>query len=58
MVTEDRCAGCSVYKDGDGDYCEHTVHNNEAEGICPCSQCIVKPMCQVACKEWQDWMKR
>ena len=52
----DLCVGCSIYKNEDGDYCDYSIHNNKAEGICPCCNCVIKPMCQVTCDEWQAWI--
>jgi len=49
------CFGCLTYKDDDGDYCEYCVHNNVSEGLCPCSICIVKTMCNEGCDDFGKW---
>jgi hypothetical protein len=54
MTIKDPCVGCSVYKNED-DYCNFWVHNTESEGICPCSDCIIKSMCRNECEEWAAW---
>jgi hypothetical protein len=50
------CYGCLVYKNGEGDYCVHSVHNTELEGLCPCTTCLIKGVCQKECDEYANWI--
>ena len=50
----DNCYGCSV-RFGAGSYhnCDYIDCNEDAS--CPCTQCVVKPMCDVACNDFIKW---
>jgi len=48
------CEGCPMYIKNDlllG--CENSERNDQGE--CPCSHCIVKPMCDDSCIDFDDW---
>jgi hypothetical protein len=52
----DYCEGCLTYnyEDGSGSFgCTHDVYN--VRGQCPCTGCIVKVMCTLACVEFDDF---
>ncbi len=48
------CYGCYTYFYG-GTYCEYSIHNNESEGLCPCTTCIIKSMCDKDCGPFAKW---
>ena len=52
----DFCYGCAV-QFGAGEYhnCEFTTYNED--GSCPCTRCIVKTMCDVACDDYVNWKR-
>ncbi len=45
------CRGCQAFHV----LCNMTKYNSK--GKCPCSQCIVKAMCDKYCSIWVDWEK-
>ena len=49
------CKGCITYTREHG--CHFSAHNDEAEGQCPCSQCIVKVMCENMCVDFMSYKK-
>jgi len=47
------CNGCSMLAieyNGDLLYCDYI--DNNIDGICPCTECIVKVMCQNGCSDY------
>jgi hypothetical protein len=48
---KDYCKGCAAY-DKYG-ICEMNKFNDNGE--CPCSECIIKMMCNEACHGWSVW---
>jgi len=54
LPDSDPCYGCQTYYYG-GDFCHYAVHNNESEGLCPCTFCIVKSMCDNDCDPFSKW---
>ena len=49
------CYGCLTYKNEEGDYCDYTIHNSEEEGICPCTKCLIKGVCDTQCDDYFNW---
>ncbi len=43
----ERCKGCRIIDDEQG-VCEFVRHSDE----CPCIECLVKVICETACKEY------
>jgi len=50
------CEGCVVYDDIHQVF-ERTCMNHNDDGRCPCSQCIIKPMCQLACEPFEKFRR-
>jgi hypothetical protein len=51
---KDTCKGCITHDDELADYkCYWDSHNKD--GSCPCSKCLVKVMCNVACDVFEEW---
>jgi len=51
MATYKRhCRGCTSFKNSG---CH--VWRNNSKGKCPCSLCVVKPICNRFCEEWDTW---
>ncbi len=51
----DYCVGCSCYYEADGDYYYCNLGRANDSGQCPCSKCIVKPMCEQACPDFHSF---
>ena len=51
----EHCNGCATlfYRGG---YCDYRYAN--VNGICPCTQCIVKAMCDIDCEDFGDYSDR
>ena len=49
------CEGCETYLNKKG-YSDCSFHKDNQDGSCPCSQCIVKMMCQIPCDPYEDWV--
>jgi len=45
------CEGC-VYSEG----CECGRYNQK--GVCPCTQCLVKPICVIDCKDYKKYHQK
>ncbi len=54
------CEGCSILKpNGDCNLVNAVIESNE--GIldkCPCKECLIKVMCNVACPEYDTFWKQ
>jgi hypothetical protein len=52
------CEGCFTYHGDEytvGD-CTHICYNDD--GKCPCTRCVVKPMCKDACVDYDNFTKK
>jgi len=52
------CDGCNCYEPKGDPFdlaCSHSNQNAEAE--CPCTQCIIKMICEEPCERYQDFRK-
>ena len=50
MDNNNYCVGCSCYyQHADEGYYYCNLGRVNSSGQCPCSMCIIKPMCQQAC---------
>ena len=47
MIDQDRCEGCNLYK--------HHLAGIKNREKCPCNICIVKMMCNEACRKYEQW---
>ena len=44
----DWCEGCITYL-------KLTCSSQNKEGACPCTECVVKVMCDTNCEIWTEW---
>lgn len=67
--TNTYCEGCYSYfptkqRDGDGILSNGCIHKQYNKGQCPCSECIIKVMCNNPCEKYvnfnptRSWMGR
>ena len=50
---DDGCDGCNSYKSG----CWYSHHNTK-ENPCPCTECIVKVMCEEDCNDFISFREK
>jgi len=48
---EEVCFGCDVYINKE---CLNNIKDYEN---CPCSECIIKPICKISCEAYINYMK-
>ena len=49
------CEGCSSYATRPiKPFCKSGM--NDKEGICPCGNCLIKSMCDVACTDFKNFL--
>ncbi len=48
------CEGCNT-REGPGDYFDCSYIANNKDGSCPCTECIVKAMCDIPCDDYEKW---
>lgn len=53
MIDNKRCEGCLTYRTLEGDYLAYCTFVGYNDGRCPCTQCIVKPMCEDTCESFE-----
>jgi len=46
----DYCKGCTAYHDTG---CAFKKSNRD--GTCPCTECVVKAMCDITCDDYDVW---
>ena len=46
----DHCKGCTAYHETG---C--TFKNHNTDGTCPCTECVVKAMCDITCGDYNTW---
>lgn len=51
-MTNGYCEGCCVYKIVDPHHVACGLALQNGEGKCPCTECIVKVMCEVPCEDY------
>ena len=48
------CDGCGVlFNEIDDEFCD--FYKDNEDGDCPCTECIVKPMCYDSCEAFIEW---
>ena len=49
------CKGCFTMRNEDGSerFCGNHVNNGKGE--CPCTNCLIKPMCNSACDDYDKF---
>ena len=52
-MSDENCDGCVMIKDKG--WC--TIVANKKDNDCPCRTCLVKVMCENACKEYDIYVK-
>lgn len=62
MTIDEECQGCATYyeknKEGYGNsICFYSTTNSYSE-VCPCSICIIKPMCKKACEPYMSFQRK
>ncbi len=55
MKTNKYCEGCSIRKII---YSPCWMENKNKDGDCPCSECIVKPSCNITCDNFFKWKEK
>jgi len=53
-MTEPNCEGCIDYDTEEELYALPCKYSNK-KGKCPCTLCIVKPMCKEYCDDYFKW---
>lgn len=48
---KNHCHGCVIYNN------ECDTQKNNFDGSCPCSQCIIKTMCENSCERYDIYRK-
>ena len=49
----DYCKGCPTYNYKSA--CSQSEYNKNGE--CPCCECLIKPMCEITCQKFENWMR-
>jgi len=49
------CKGCASIREG---ACRCGYEEDNEDGDCPCTECIVKPMCDAPCPPWDAWVRK
>ena len=56
MKYPEECKGCAILSEPHDPYvC--TIRQKKLHKICPCIKCIIKPVCDTACKEQIDLVR-
>ncbi len=45
------CEGCLTYSTSDAEHCK----DDNSNGECPCTACVIKVMCNDSCKTFNDF---
>lgn len=52
----DCCEGCPAHTFDKYNVAECYGYEHNSEGECPCSNCIVKPMCHITCDQFVNFV--